>query len=52
MTAEEIYESVTNGGASDFAQDELDLLRIAEASPDLRQYIPRPITSQLKEESQ
>ena len=81
MTAEEIYESVTNGGASDFAQvaailerhglwcfvqgkmwawsdqqrrlskrkkDELDLIRIVEAFPELQRDMPREIVSQLE----
>jgi hypothetical protein len=76
MTAAEVYESVTNGGASDFAdvtailnrnirgkvwawqdatrrlskrkKDELDLLRIAEAYPELRRQIPAQIVEQLK----
>jgi hypothetical protein len=59
MTAAEIYESVTNGGASDFAEvvatrrlskrkkDELDLIRIAEAYPELRRLIPAEIVKQL-----
>jgi hypothetical protein len=85
MTAEEIYESVTHGGASDFAQvaavldrhgprcfvqgkmwawsdqqrrlskrkkDELDLIRIVEAFPELQRDMPREIVSQLEGGSQ
>jgi hypothetical protein len=49
MTPEEIYESVTNGGASDFATVAEILGRhgIAEAHPQLRHLIPNEIVSQL-----
>jgi hypothetical protein len=83
MTAAEIYESVTNGGVSDFAaviairqrhgpwcligvqgkvwawedaqrrpskrkKDELDLIRLGEAYPELRVEMPRAIVAQLE----
>ena len=63
MTAAEIYDSVTNGGANvrgkvwawqdkqrrstKRKKDELDLLRIAEAHPELRELIPAEIVKQL-----
>ena len=56
MTAEEIYESVTNGGSSDFAEaaailervGRWYLMRIAEAFPKLRDAMPREIAVQLE----
>lgn len=61
MTAARIFGSVTNGGTSDFAEvaidqerrlskckkGELDLIRIAEAYPNLRALIPADMIAQL-----
>jgi hypothetical protein len=50
MTGAEIYDSVTNGCANKPTKrkkDELDLMRIAEARPELRRSIPAEIVKQL-----
>ena len=47
MTAEEVYESVTKRAPNERKKDELDLLRLAEAHPEVRGGIPWEIVSQL-----
>jgi hypothetical protein len=48
MTAAEIYNSVTSGGASDLAEDELDPIRIGEVYPELHELLLKEIAEQLE----